>query len=206
MILYQKKKGIRGPYKKRNPTYYYYKINNKTYKCTKSISSVYYDFYKCRDTNCPASGKYSKITNKFTNEGIHIQYEKHSFIIPEIFNNGFKKKDLLNFNLDSEEKILSFFRTYFKYYNETCEMAKNKFEKIYPLINMKDKDLQYKINNVYLYSQRKNKDRRSVLDKILDISNSKGEKLSKLYEYTSKKVKAIKKFFIIISNNKMRNK
>ena len=84
-------------------------------------------------------------------------------------------------------------------------MAKNKFDKIYPLINIKDK-LQNKINNVYLYSQRKNKDRRSVLDKILDISNSKGEKLSKLYEYTSKKVKAIKKFFIIISNNKMRNK
>jgi hypothetical protein len=167
---------------------------------------VNYDFYKCRDTNCPASGKYSKITNKFTNEGIHIQYENHSYIIPEIFNNGFKKKDLLNFNLDSEEKILCIFRTYFKYYNETCEMAKNKFEKIYPLINIKDKDLQNKINNVYLYSQRKNKDRRSVLDKILDISNSKGEKLSKLYEYTSKKVKAIKKFFIIISNNKMRNK
>jgi hypothetical protein len=29
-------------------------------------------------------------------------------------------------------------------------MAKNKFEKIYPLINIKDKDLQNKINNVYL--------------------------------------------------------
>lgn len=38
-----------------------------------------------------------------------------------------KKNVLQNFNLDSEEKILSFFRTYFKYYNKTCEMAKNKF-------------------------------------------------------------------------------
>jgi hypothetical protein len=102
---------------------------------------VNYDFYKYTDTNCPASGKYSKITNKFTNEGIHIQYDNHSYIIPEIFNNEFKKKDLLNFNLDSEEKIFSFFRTYFKYYNERCEMAKNKFDKIYPLINIKDKDL-----------------------------------------------------------------
>ena len=84
-------------------------------------------------------------------------------------------------------------------------MAKNKFEKLYPLINIKDKELQNKINNVYLYSQRKNKDRRSVLDKILDISNSKEEKLSKLYEYTSKKNKDIKKYFIIISNNQKRN-
>ena len=68
-------------------------------------------------------------------------------------------------------------------------MTKNKFEKLYPLINIKDKELQNKINNVYLYSQRKNKDRRSILDKILDISNSKEEKLSKLYEYYSKKIK-----------------
>lgn len=71
-------------------------------------------------------------------------------------------------------------------------MTKNKFEKLYPLINIKDKELQNKINNVYLYSQRKNKDRRSILDKILDISNSKEEKLSKLYEYTSKKINTLK--------------
>ena len=51
-----------------------------------------YDFYKYTDNNCPASGKYSKITNKFNNEGIHIHYENHSYFIPEIFNNGFKKK------------------------------------------------------------------------------------------------------------------
>ena len=30
--------------KKRNPIYYFYKINNKTYKYTKSISSLNYDF------------------------------------------------------------------------------------------------------------------------------------------------------------------
>ena len=28
-------------------------------------------------------------------------------------------------------------------------MAKNKFEKLYPLINIKDKELQNKSNNVY---------------------------------------------------------
>ena len=55
MLLQQKKNGIRGPYKKK-PIYYFYKINNKTYKYTKSISSLNYDFYKYRDTNCPTTG------------------------------------------------------------------------------------------------------------------------------------------------------
>lgn len=50
-----------------------------------------YDFYKCRDTNCPASGKFSKITNEFTPEVIHLPYDNHSYIIREIFNDGFKK-------------------------------------------------------------------------------------------------------------------
>ena len=77
--------------------YYYNKINNKTYKYTKSISSVNYDFYKCTDTNCQASCKYNKISNKFTPDGIHLQYENHSYIIPEIFNNGFKKKCITKF-------------------------------------------------------------------------------------------------------------
>ena len=53
-----------------------------------------YDLYKCTDTNFPASGKYNKISNKFTHEGIHIQYENHFYIIPEIFNKGFKKNEL----------------------------------------------------------------------------------------------------------------
>ena len=34
-----------------------------------------YDFYKCTDTKCLASGKYNKIINTFTHEGIHLQYE-----------------------------------------------------------------------------------------------------------------------------------
>ena len=36
-----------------------------------------------------------------------------------------------------------------------CEMAKNKFEKLYPLIDIKEKELQNKINNVYLYPRGK---------------------------------------------------
>ena len=46
---------------KKNPIYYFYKINNKTYKYTKSISSLNYDFYKCIDIYCPDTGKYSNL-------------------------------------------------------------------------------------------------------------------------------------------------
>ena len=80
-----------------------------------------------------------------------------------------------------------FFRTYFKYYNTTSEYAKDEFKKIFPEIDITDNSLQNKINNVYLYSQRKNKDRRSVLDKLLDIQDSKGDKMSILYNYNSSK-------------------
>ena len=50
-----------------------------------------YDFYKYRDINYPATGKYSKISNIFTYEGVHLKYDNHSYIILEIFNNRFKK-------------------------------------------------------------------------------------------------------------------
>ena len=80
-----------------------------------------------------------------------------------------------------------FFRTYFKYYNTTSEFEKDELKKIFLEIDITDNSLQNKINNVYLYSQRKNKDRRSVLDKLLDIQDSKGDKMSILYNYNSSK-------------------
>ena len=40
-------------------------------------------------------------------------YNMKIILIPEIFNNGFKKNELQNCNLDSEEKILSFFKNIF---------------------------------------------------------------------------------------------
>ena len=154
---FKKNPYIRGPYKKTNPEYYYYKIDNKTFKYTKINSSNNYYFYKCSDTSCGASGKLYKELNIFKNEGKHIMYENHSYIISEIFNNKFKLHKLEELNLDNEKKILMFFRTYFKYYNTTSEYAKDEFKKIFPEIDITDNSLQNKINNVYLYSQRKNK-------------------------------------------------
>ena len=145
------------------------------------MSSVNYDFFKCSDTNCSASGKYCKTNNLFKPEGLHNAYENHSYIIPEIFNSKFKKNELGNFNLDSEDKILCFFRTYFKHFNETCEMAKDKFKQYYPLIDIDDINLQNKINNIYIYSQKKYKDRRSILEKLSDLKDEKGDKISLLY-------------------------
>ena len=63
----------------------------------------------------------------------------------------------------------------------------NDTEQDNPERDITDNSLQNKINNVYLYSQRKNKDRRSVLDKLLDIQDSKGDKMSILFNYNSSK-------------------
>ena len=58
----------RGAYKKTNPEYYYYKIDNKTYKYTKINSSNNYYFYKCNNISCGASGKLYNELNIFKNE------------------------------------------------------------------------------------------------------------------------------------------
>ena len=70
----------------------------------------------------------NKRNNIFISEGTHIEYEKHTYIIPEFFNNKFKHNSYDNFNLNSEDKILSFFRIYFKYFNSTCEAKKEEDE------------------------------------------------------------------------------
>lgn len=48
----------------------------------------------------------------------------------------------------------------------TAEITKDQFKKLYSSIDITDINLQNKINNIYLYSQRKSKDKRNILDKI----------------------------------------
>ena len=45
-------------------------------------------------------------------------------------------------------------------------MSKNKFKNLYPLIDIKDNEIQNKINNAYIFPEEK-KERRSVLKKII---------------------------------------
>ena len=40
---------------------------------------------------------------------------------------------------------------------------------------------------MHICIHKKNKDRRSILDKLLDIKDSKGDKMSILYNYNSSK-------------------
>ena len=82
----------RNKYLPRDPIYYYYQINFKTYKytCTKKTGKISLPF-NCSDTSCNAKGCYNKLTGIFTpNEIPHIDYEKHSYVVPEIIKTKFK--------------------------------------------------------------------------------------------------------------------
>ena len=55
-------------------------INIPVKKNAKNILLFY-----CSDTTCPTKDSYNKLTQAFTiNETEHIEYEKHSYIIPKI--------------------------------------------------------------------------------------------------------------------------
>ena len=73
--------------------YYYYQINNKTYKyiCTKKNAKHILPF-NCSDTACKAKGSFNKLTEQFVPQDIeHIDYEKHTYVVPQIIKEKFKK-------------------------------------------------------------------------------------------------------------------
>ena len=88
----------RGKYKKREPLYFYFDIDGKTYRYTcENKASTNTLKFKCSDTKCPAEAVYSKksdqfIPNKDKNKA-HIEYEMHSYIIPENVKKKYKTKN-----------------------------------------------------------------------------------------------------------------
>lgn len=74
----------RKKYKKRNPLYFYYTIENYTYKytCRNKYRKHILDF-RCTDSNCPAQGYLNREKDEFKpNEFTsHINYEDHSYIV-----------------------------------------------------------------------------------------------------------------------------
>jgi len=56
----------RGKNKKRNSIYFYFDIDNKTYRYTYENKSFINKLkFKCSDTKCPAEADYSKMEDKF---------------------------------------------------------------------------------------------------------------------------------------------
>ena len=82
----------RGKYKPRNPLYFYYNINGNIYKYTCKVKDRknILDF-RCSDTNCKARGYFYKKDDTFKPNIFlsHIEYEDHSYIINEIYQNKF---------------------------------------------------------------------------------------------------------------------
>ena len=94
-----KNKKKRGKYKKREPFHYYYNINNNVYKYTCKNKNLKYDLkFYCSDSNCPAIAIFNLEKKEFipANEDKykHIEYESHSYVIPDLLKEKFAKKNL----------------------------------------------------------------------------------------------------------------
>ena len=86
-----------GKYKKRQQLHYYYIINNNVYKYICKNKNLKYDLkLYCSDSKCPAIALFNLAKKEFnpTNEDKykHIEYESHSYVIPDILKEKFGKK------------------------------------------------------------------------------------------------------------------
>jgi len=197
-------KNCRGKYKPRDPLYYYYKIDNKTYKytCINKNAKITLPF-NCSDTSCKAKGIYNKLTGEFSpNEIAHINYEKHTYIVPEIIKSKFKDD---SFVISYFKDNLILIGNYFKYlfledYRLTPIEAKDKFKQKFPNIDISGKDINTYINTKYRDAKNINRDKIINTEKYFQMLDEKGNNIAKVIEYPDENDKNKTLKFIIIGN------
>ena len=195
----------RNKYKPRDPLYYYYQIENKTYKytCTKKTGKNTLPF-NCSDTSCKAKGIFNKLTGEFfPNETPHINYEKHTYIVPEIIKTKFKNDKFVETDFKDNLVLIG---NYFKYlfledYRLTPVEAKDKFKSKFPNIDLSGKDINTYINTKCRDAKNINKDKIINTEKCFQMLDEKGNNISKVVEYPDEKDVSKKLKFIILGND-----
>ncbi len=197
----------RKKYLPREPLYYYYQINYKSYKytCTKKTGKFTLPF-NCSDTTCNAKGSYNKLTEIFTpNEIAHIDYEKHSYVIPEIIKNKFKNESFVESDFKDNLLLLG---NYFKYlflkdYRLTPVEAKDKFKTKFPNIDLTGNDINTYINTKYREAKNINRDKILNTEKYFKMLDEEGKNISNVIEYIDESDKNEKFKFIIIGKEEL---
>ena len=101
----------RKKYKPRNPLYYYYSIDTKTYKytCKNKNRKQILDFRRS-DSNCQAQGIFYRKDDYFKPNIFtkHIPYEEHSYIISKEFSEKYQNNVITEnyFNNDKKNSLL----------------------------------------------------------------------------------------------------
>lgn len=191
-----KKEHKRGKYKKREPLYFYFDIDNKTYRYTcENKNSINKLKFKCSDTKCKAEAEYSKIEDKFIpnleEDKKHIPFEEHSYVIPtdikeKVENKTLNEKDfLINGKLDNK-KIGAYFK--YKFLNnfqlKTID-AKIEFAKNFPNIKLSEKSINTYILTKYREASNVNDEKIKNTNNIFIMKDDNNEKISETYNYYS---------------------
>ena len=113
------------------------------------------------------------------------------------------KDEIRKEDLDTDEKILNYFRGYFSLFPVSAINAKLTFTNKFGIVL--SNNLSKKIGGIASYITIKEKDKRSIKEKILDLVDNNNNKISKEYSYTIKKSDGsdTEKSFIVICNNNM---
>ena len=116
----------------------------------------------------------------------------------KILNDEIRKEDL-----DTEEKILNYFRGYFSLYPVSAINAKLTFIQKFDIVL--SNNLSKRIGGIASYITLKEKDKRCIKEKILDLVDNNNNKIAKEYTYSIQKNDGteIEKSFIVICNNNM---
>ena len=180
----------RKKYKPRNPLYYYYSIDTKTYKytCKNKNRKQILDF-RCSDSICPAQGIFYRKDDYFKPNIFtkHIPYEEHSYIISKEFSEKYQNNMITENDFNSDKKKF-FIRQYFKIlFNDDPNLmpiqAKDIFKNKYPHIDLSSKEIEHTIRSQYriikqLYSEKITNT--ECLFKFIDNNNNN---ISKVIDY-----------------------
>jgi len=115
-----------------------------------------------------------------------LEYENHSYVIAlnmkkKILNDEIRKEDL-----DTDEKILNYFRGYFSLYPVPAINAKLTFTQKFGIVL--SNNLSKRIGDIASYITLKEKDKRSIKEKILDLVDNNNNKISKEFREVKEEI------------------
>ena len=182
----------REKYSKRDPLYYYYIIKNNEYKCTcRNKNNTFKLSFYCSDTHCPAKDIYIKQTEEFIiGEEAHIPYEDHSYVIPKLIEEKFKKNEFkdIDFKDKNNEIKIKFIGAYFKFlfindYKLSPTQAKIKFNESFPNLKIDTKEISVYIDTKYREANNLNKEKKHNYNSIIELYDNNGEKISNIIKF-----------------------
>lgn len=137
------------------------------------------------------------------NDTEHIEYEKHSYIIPIIIKKQFEKNEFIEKDFKDNLKLLGyyFYHIFIEDSKITPTEAKIIFKNKFPNIDIEDKYINIYINTKYKESTVINQEKIKNTDRIFSLRDENNDIISHVIDF--KNIKDITEKFILIGNKNM---